>query len=120
MTEILSEVKIPYCCNKAKSVIPDSSLLFRLYVMKQQIGSDFLKKITSGVRCPECNKKVGGVESSAHLLGKAVDVAVSDSRERMEIVRVAMQVGFTRIGIGKNFVHLDVDNTKTDYVLWLY
>jgi len=34
--------------------------------------------ITSGYRCPELNKKVGGVANSQHIVGEAADIAISD------------------------------------------
>lgn len=36
--------------------------------------------ITSGVRSPEHNKRVGGLSNSSHLLAKAVDITVKNSR----------------------------------------
>lgn len=37
-------------------------------------------KVNSGYRCPELNRKVGGVSNSRHLLGKAADITAG-SRE---------------------------------------
>jgi len=39
---------------------------------------------------------------------------------RNQLVLAAKKVGFKRIGVGKTFVHLDVDSTKSQYVAWGY
>ena len=38
--------------------------------------------VTSGYRCPELNKLVGGAKNSQHVLGQAVDVQVSGMSPR--------------------------------------
>jgi hypothetical protein len=39
-------------------------------------------RVTSGYRCPELNKAVGGKKSSAHLLGYAADIQPSNGNQR--------------------------------------
>ena len=68
--------------------------------------------VTSGFRCWEWNKQVGGVEKSKHTEGMAADIVVAghlpvevaDLAERIEV--------FSHGGIGiytdQGFVHLDV------------
>ena len=38
--------------------------------------------VTSGYRCPELNKKVGGAKNSQHTLGQAVDITVAGMSPR--------------------------------------
>ena len=38
--------------------------------------------VTSGYRCPELNKLVGGAKNSQHVLGQAVDIQVSGMTPR--------------------------------------
>ena len=77
-------------------------------------------RISSGYRTEEHNKKVKGVKNSAHLKGLAADIRCKRSRDRFIIVAALMEVGFTRIGIGKTFIHVDSDETKAQVVIWLY
>lgn len=79
--------------------------------------------VTSGGRCPECNKKVGGKPTSAHLKGKALDIAVTGgSREWFWTIKILLQLGVRRIGIApkRNFLHFDVDEEKPQDVIWFY
>ena len=77
-------------------------------------------KITSGYRTKEHNKKVGGVANSSHLKGLACDIRVVDSSHRFLIVNALLDVGFTRIGIAKTFIHCDIDTFKSPNVIWVY
>jgi len=77
-------------------------------------------KINSGYRTKEHNKKVGGKSDSSHLVGKAVDIAYSNSRDRWIIITALQEAGFNRLGIAKTFVHTDSDETKSPNVIWTY
>lgn len=77
-------------------------------------------KINSGYRTKEHNKKVGGKSDSSHLVGKAVDIAYSNSRDRWIIITALQEAGFNRLGIAKTFVHVDNDQTKAPNVIWTY
>ena len=76
--------------------------------------------ITSGLRCPAHNKKEGGLASSAHITGLAVDIAAPDGLTRYKILNSLMSVGFKRIGIAKSFIHVDIDRTKPSPTIWIY
>lgn len=76
--------------------------------------------ILSGYRTPAHNTAVGGVDSSAHELGQAADIAALSSTLRFTIVEAALRLGFTRIGIGSSFVHLDASLVHPQQVCWLY
>ena len=86
--------------------------------LRKKVGRPI--NINSGYRTRAHNGKVGGKRTSAHLKGRAVDIAVRSSRKRMQIIRAALELGFTRVGVGKAFVHLDVDDTKPQDVCWTY
>ena len=77
-------------------------------------------RITSGSRCKQRNKDVGGLGDSAHMKGLAVDIGIYDSNERYHVVVAAIAAGINRIGIGSGLVHVDIDDTKPVNVLWVY
>ena len=46
--------------------------------------------VSSGYRCKDLNKKVGGVENSQHLKGEAADIKVSGREELIGVMRYIM------------------------------
>ena len=77
-------------------------------------------KITSGCRCFQHNLDVGGSAGSDHLIGKGVDISCTTSKLRYAIVRAAMRVGVTRLGVGKNIVHIGINEVNPQEVIWVY
>ena len=65
-------------------------------------------------------KSHGRTGNSAHTRGKAVDIRCTTSTNRLKIVKAAILCGIKRIGIGKNFVHLDNDASLSQNVMWHY
>ena len=96
----------------------DSELILKIERIREKLGRPI--KITSAYRCPEHNKAIGGKPNSAHLKSYALDIAVSNSRERFEIITAALEEGFNRIGVAKSFVHIDIDPDKPQNVIWTY
>lgn len=76
--------------------------------------------INSAWRSEEDNRRVGGSPNSSHLKGLAVDISVKDSRTRFIVLEALIMAGFTRIGVAKNFIHVDADNDKSQGVTWVY
>ncbi|HDZ68906.1 MAG TPA: peptidase M15 [Phycisphaerales bacterium] len=76
--------------------------------------------ITSGYRTLKYNVKIGGTVNSSHCKGFAADIAVQGSKSRCKILRGLILAGFTRIGIGTDFIHADNDPGKPGEVTWLY
>lgn len=77
-------------------------------------------KVNSGIRSAAHNKTVGGVAGSAHTKGLAVDISATTGVRKFEIINAAIAAGFTRIGVNKNFIHLDIDESKPSPSLFLY
>lgn len=86
----------------------------------------FTLLITSGLRTADGNSVLkGAVPDSAHLSGLAVDVAVGCSREAAQVIDACKAEGITRRGVYVNkafqpvHIHLDMDNTKPEEVLFI-
>ena len=112
----LSEFDSPDEIGSGKKM--DKDFLLKLDQARDIAGIPF--KINSGYRTQEWNMKVGGRFGSSHKKGLAADISYNGSRERYLLVNALMQVGISRIGIAKGFIHCDVDKQKDQDVIWLY
>ena len=69
-------------------------------------------QVTSGFRCEELNKIVGGVKTSLHMQGRAVDFVVSDNKVKHELYEsLASQEARERLRIcelieHKTYIHI--------------
>ena len=100
----------------------DPWLIHELDELRIMCGFPFV--ITSGCRCEEHNRAVGGSENSAHTPQndgkcKAADISIDNSTKRHNFLRHAMR-RFNRVGIAKTFIHVDMDKDKPQGVTWLY
>lgn len=91
--------------------------MIRLENAREIAGIPF--RISSGFRCAKHNKFVGGVADSAHVRGLAADIITSGSSERFTILNAVLKF-FPRVGVDKNFIHVDFDLTKPNPSLFLY
>jgi len=76
--------------------------------------------ITSGYRCKEHNKAVGGKANSAHTKGLAVDIKCENSLDRYHLMRIFLDLGINRIGVGSDFLHIDVSENLPSPRMWTY
>ena len=81
--------------------------------------------VTSGFRTVQYNRILidtgySASKNSSHLLGLAADIRVRTSSERWIILDALLEVGITRIGMGNNFIHCDIDSFKENHVIWTY
>ena len=82
-------------------------------------------RITSGYRTQKHQDELTArgyktSTTSAHLRGKAADIACTDSYDRFRIVAALLAVGFNRVGVHPRFIHVDNDEIKTPCRVWLY
>jgi uncharacterized protein YcbK (DUF882 family) len=92
-------------------------LVVRLEKVRENFGP---LTINSGCRCDLHNRRVGGSPTSSHLCGLAVDLGCSNSLSRFNLLRFLLAEGFQRIGIGRDFIHVDRDLGKPKSLIWLY
>ena len=92
-------------------------LVARLQAIRETIGKPV--QINSGCRCATQNDEAGGNSFSSHLHGFAADIRCDNSRDRKTLLALALRE-FRRVGVGKDFIHVDVDPVKVQGVCWVY
>ena len=90
--------------------------IHRLDELREACGFPF--KITSGYRSPSHSIEARKAKPGTHAQGIACDIAVSGGAQRHTIIKEAMRLGFTGIGVAKTFVHVDIRDTTA--VAWQY
>ena len=68
-----------------------NTLISALDKIREQYGKPII--VTSGYRCPELNKAVGGVNSSQHVKGEAADLVGRNDNETRKIFETAKALG---------------------------
>ena len=65
--------------------------------------------VSSGVRCTQHNKNVGGVSNSRHLYGKAMDICVQGvpSSTLLAYIKQQPEIAYT-YAIDSNYCHMDI------------
>lgn len=107
------------CCGKNGM---SNDFITKLNHAREMSGTPFY--ITSGYRCNKHQKLLytTGVSTalkSRHQDGIACDIYCVDSSTRFKIIHSLLAMNFTRIGIGRNFIHVDDDKNLTKKT-WLY
>ena len=97
-------------CGNGDIVISEN-LVFELECVRIHYGKPM--RINSGIRCLSHNRKIGSRDTSSHIKGLAVDISCKDMGTRLELVKRLLRDGeFKRMGIHKDFIHVDVDYDK--------
>ncbi|MDE7154989.1 MAG: peptidase M15 [Muribaculaceae bacterium] len=72
--------------------------------------------VTSGYRCPELNKAVGGAKTSHHLSGMAADISTGNKADNRRLFELVQKLGlpFTQLINESNFtwVHISLDSAN--------
>ncbi len=107
----------------SKEEVAKWKLKHELWTLLDKIREEcgFPIRITSGLRTQAENDALkDSVSDSAHLSGLACDILCLYSDKRFKLQQVAQKYGVNRIGVGKTFIHLDIDPTKPKDVMWTY
>ena len=80
----------------------NETFMERLIELREKLNKPMV--ISSGYRSEAHNIAIGGSKNSAHLKGCAVDVVCS-GHLAYEIVKLAMELKFSGIGVKQNGVH---------------
>lgn len=113
-----SEAEFAKCAPSCSLQDMEQGTMDRLDEVRRLAGIPLV--LNSAYRSVEHEKKQGRAGTSAHTLGRAVDIRCNDSANRYKIVKAALEAGFTRIGIGKTYIHLDDSTTHPQGVIWHY
>ena len=103
-------------CRHCGQVLLNQDLVPTLERIRARYGRPMM--VVSGYRCPEHNAKIGG--GPEHLDGQAADIAITNSQERFELIKAAIEEGIKRIGPDEGFVHIGISKTLPQRVIWLY
>lgn len=98
------------CSGKCNETKIDEQLVVFLQKIREHFGKPV--DITSGYRCAEHNKAVGGVSSSLHTKGQAADFVI-DGVDPYDIAKYAESIGVKGIGHYDDFVHIDTRANKS-------
>ena len=86
-------------------------LVHELEVVRVHYGKPM--RVNSGIRCLSHNRKIGSRDTSSHIKGLAADIGCGDLGTRLELMKRLLRDGeFTRIGLHRDFIHVDVDGDK--------
>lgn len=103
------------CTHTGKNEM-DDAFLAKLDQLREECGFPF--RITSGYRDATHPNEVVKATPGTHNRGIAADIAVTDGKQRMQIVHEALKLNFGGIGVAKSFVHVDTRDTTP--VMWTY
>ena len=96
----------------------DEKFMKKLDIARQIAKIPFIA--TSGFRSQIWEQEQGRDGTSSHTKGLAIDLKAQDSINRYKLINSLLSVGLNRIGIGKNFIHVDIDKDKPSNVIWHY
>lgn len=113
-----SEAEFRRCSPPCSLQDMDQGLMRRLDSAREVAGIPFV--LNSAYRSVAYEKSKGRAGTSSHCKGLAVDIRCNSDANRWKVVTALLDNGFTRIGIGKTYVHADLDTAKTQRVIWHY
>ena len=99
----------------------DPSLLIMLDNLREEYGYPI--KLTSTYRSPDHPIEAKKSKPGEHAYGAAVDIACVGGEATFKLVKAAIEVGFTRIGISRksNFVHVGIGYPGApETTIWTY
>ena len=102
-----------FACRHCGQFHVDQRLISALEQLRAKVGPIH---ITSGYRCPDHNKAIGGAPKSEHVLGRAADIVATRFNLLRLLAEVELVEAFRTSGIGlypdEGFIHVDVGRPK--------
>ena len=84
-------------------------LVLKLEIVRTAINKSM--KINSGIRCLKHNRSIGSSDTSSHVKCIAADISCRQMSDRHLLMSHLPKL-FERIGIHKDFIHVDIDTEK--------
>lgn len=84
-------------------------LVQKLELARKEYASPM--RITSGIRCLHHNRSIGSRDTSSHIKCLAADVYCLGIEQRHKMLSIFLKY-FLRVGVHKEFIHVDVDPDK--------
>lgn len=84
--------------------------------LRHESGFPFV--ITSGYRSPRHSIEAAKSVPGTHAQGIAADISVSNASQRYTLLKHALELGFTGIGVADTYIHVDTRGTTP--VVWTY
>lgn len=104
--------KSEFRCRHCGEVRVTPDLLSFLDAVREKVGMPMV--VTSGYRCPEHNRAVGGAKNSLHMKGQAADIVAGLGTVKRELILLHSGLeGVGGVGLYRTFVHLDVGRRRT-------
>ena len=110
-------------------VLVVAAFLFRNFIARKavEVGvkqvTGFPLEISSGYRCPELNRRVGGAKTSQHTLGLAADFTCAEFGSPVDIIKAIREAGINFdqciLEYGK-WVHLSFSKAPRGKLLTIY
>ena len=94
-----------FACKHCGECKLNIQLIIALEKLRDKVNTPII--ITSGYRCPEHNRNIGGAKNSQHMYGNAVDIKVKGYTPS-QIAILAKECGFTWTKVYKSWTHIDV------------
>lgn len=116
MNEFMFFKRSDFDCQQTGENRMEDEFIHKLDALREKCGWPFF--VTSGYRDPSHSIERKKSKGGTHTMGIAADIRVTNGKQRHEIVKHAMAMGFTGIGIAKTFVHVDMREDTP--VLWAY
>lgn len=113
-----SETEFRRCTPSCSLQDMDSGTMAKLDYARELAGIPFV--LNSAYRSKAWELGRGRTGTSSHCKGKAVDIRCNSYSNRWKVVNALIKAGFTRIGIGKTYIHADTDTSKQQEVIWDY
>ena len=108
-------------CQETDENEMQDEFLMKLDKLREACGFPFV--VTSGFRSTNHSNERHKEKAGTHAQGIAADIRATTAAQKYEIVKQALALGFSGIGVASSFIHVD-DRTAYDSsitpVMWTY